>query len=224
MLAAISGTGIAQDNNSMGEVVVTAQRSSKDYYSDEQPVIGLRRQADSAVQGISITSDSRDEAVRKNEIHAMLLAAIDRANAAGVQLVSGNFELVTVTKDNFRDLAFQNAGRPDTSKVDLMVKAKLSGSTGSAQRRIDDFVRAVPPSGRSLMEKHGALTLTIINPDQYRDEIVKLVAEAAKKNASYFGADYGAEVTGLNAQLEWAQVSNTEVFLYIPYRFTIRPK
>lgn len=222
LLAALPVPLFGQDG--LGEVVVTAQRSSGEYYSDEQTVIGLRRQADSAVQPVVFTSDSRDEAMRKREIQAMLLDALDRAEGMGVQLVTGDFELVQVTRANYRDLVFASGRRPDTSEIGLMVKARLSGSTGGAQDRIDRFVKAVPPSGRALLEKRGALTLTIVNPDQYRDDIVKLIAENGKRYASYFGADYGVEVGGLNEQLAWAQVSNTEVFLYIPYRFTIKPK
>ena len=221
-LLTASSPVLAQDQ--MGEIMVTAQRSSGEFYSDEQTVIGLRRQADSAVQNVSITSDSRDEAMRKREIHAMLLAVIERAGSAGVQLVTGDFELTPVTRENFKDLLFEKGNRPDTSKIDLMVKAKLAGSTGNAQKRIDDFIKAVPASGRALMDKLGDPTLTIINPDQYRDEIVKLVAESSKRYAGYFGPDYGVEVGGLNEQLAWAQVSGTEVFLYIPYRFSIKPK
>lgn len=214
----------AQEDSGLGEVVVTAQRSDREYYSDEQPVIGLRRQADSAVQNVWFTSDSRDEAMRKREIHAMLLAALDRAAGAGVQLVTGEVELAEVTRANYKDLLFQNAGRPDTSRIDLMIKSKLTGSTGGAQQRIDTFVKSVPANGRALLEKRGDLTLTIINPDQYRDEIVKLIAEHSKRYAGYFGPEYGVEVTGLQEQLSWAQVSGSDVFLYIPYRFTIKPK
>lgn len=222
-LAALPLAAHAQ-NEDMGEVVVTAQRSDREYYSDEQPVIGLRRQADSAVQSVAFTSDSRDEDMRKREIRAMLLAALDRADGAGVQLVTGDFELVPVTRANYLTLTFGRGSRPDTSEIALMVKAKLAGSAGGAQDRIDRYIKAVPANGRALLEKRGGLTLTIINPDQYRDDIVKLIAEASKRYAGYFGADYGVEVSGLNEQLSWAQVSNTEVFLFIPYRFTIKPK
>lgn len=220
----ITSSHVANAQDQMGEIIVTAQRSSGEYYSDDQTVIGLRRQADSAVQRVSISSDSRDETQRKREIHAMLLAAIDRAGSAGVQLVTGEFELVPVTRDNYRDILFEVGNRPDTSRIDLMVKAKLSESVGTAQKRIHDFIRAVPPDGRALMERNGSLTLTIVNPDQYRDEIAKLVAAEAKRYASYFGSDYGVEVGGLSEQLYWSQVSNTEVFLYIPYRFSVRPR
>jgi hypothetical protein len=214
----------ADNVGDLGEVVVTANRLSQAYYQQERPVIGLRRQADSAVQRIMITSDSRDEATRKREIHAMLLAALDRSGAAGAELVTGNFELTKVTKENYAELPLFNAGRPDTSRVDLMVKTKLAGSTGSAQSRIDAFVKGIPANGRALAEKAGTLTLTIVNPDQYRDTIVKLVAENANRYAAMFGQSYGVNVQGIDGQVSWSQVSGSEVFLYIPYHYSIVPK
>lgn len=215
----------AQDNsNIQGEVVVTAQRASAGYLADVQPVVGLRRTADSAIQRVQFTSDSREEEVRKREIHAMLEAAIRRAESAGVELVTGDFELTKVTLANYKGLVFQRGGRPDTSEIGLFVKAGFAGSVGSAQERIDGYIRAVPPNGRALIEKRGGITLTIKNPDQYRPEIVKLVAAEALKTAAAFGPDYGVDVSGLNEQLAWAQASPTEVFLYLPYDFTVRPK
>jgi hypothetical protein len=223
MLLSSAAPLLAQNSNApdLGEVVVTANRMSARYYQQERPVVGLRREADSAVQRVMISSDSRDEATRKREIHAMLLAALDRASAAGIELVTGNFELTVVTRANYQDLVFSGAGRVDTSKIDLMAKAKLAGSAGTAQQRLDTFVKGVPPSGRALMEKLGGLTLTIVNPDQYRDTIVKLVADHARRNAAMFGPEYKVSVSGIDGQVAWSQVSNTEVFLYIPYNYTI---
>jgi len=224
-LIAAATPAVAQDNsNIVGEVVVTGQRASADYLSDEQTVVGLRRTADSAIQPVKFTSDSRDEDMRKQEIHAMLEAAIRRADAAGVELATGDFELAKVTLANYKDLAFARGARPDTSEIGLFVKASLAGSVGGAQGRIDSFIKSVPATGRALIEKRGGITLTIINPDQYREPIVKLVAAEALKTAAAFGPDYGVEVAGLNEQLIWAQASATEVFLYIPYRFSVRPK
>lgn len=221
---AATAQGLQNNSNIAAEIVVTGTRKSADYYDDEQTVVGLRRPADSAVQSVTIMSDSRDESTRKSEINAMLASAIQRAGANGVELVTGDFELTPLTSTSAKDMIFRPSNRPDTSQIQFFVKAQLSGSTGGAQERIDRFVKSVPPSGRALMEKRGNLTLTIINPDQYRDQIVKLIADEAKKNAAYFGPDYGVEVGGLNEQLSWSQVSGTEVFLYIPYRFTFRPK
>lgn len=110
------------------------------------------------------------------------------------------------------------------SEIGLLVKASPAGSVGSAQGRIDNFIKSVPATGRALSEKRGRITLTIVNPDQYRDQIIKLIAAEALKSAAAFAPGYGVEVAGLSEQLIWAQASATEVFLYIPYRFTIRPR
>ncbi len=225
-LAVISIPTSAQTSKgpALGEVIVTGNRINAGYAQENRPVIGLRRQADSAVRTISFSSDSRDEATRKSEIHSMLAAAMDKAAAAGVELVIGNFELTPVTKANYKELPLVWAGRVDTSKADVMVKVKLAGSTVSAEQRIDTYVKSLSRNGRGAIDKTGGLTLTIINPDQYRDDIVKLVAEDARSRAAIFGGDYAVQVSGIDGQVFWSQVSGTEVFLYIPYRYSVVPK
>ncbi len=209
------------------EVIVTASRSDGDYYSDEKTVIGLRRPADNAVQRVWIVSDSRDVDMRCKEVLTMLDAAMARAGSAGAQLVDGEFELKPIVRADYTCASMGGAGRADTSQISFYVKAPMAAGIGGGatpDKRITGYIKSVPVTGRSLMEERGGLTLTIINPDQYRDEVVKLVAEQSLRYASYFGPDYGVEVGGLNEELSWTQVSETEVFLYIPYRFTVKPK
>jgi hypothetical protein len=212
------------DAPGLGEVVVTANRLNARYAQQDRPVVGLRRQADSAVMSVSISSDSRDEADRKREIHAMLVSALDKAAAAGVEMVTGSFEIVPVTKANYQELPMFGAGRVDTSQVSFMVKTKLAGSVTNAEKKLGDFVKTVPKTGRGSIDKSGGVTLTIIDPDKYRAAIVNLVAENARAQAAVFGPDYAVHVSGIDGQLFWSQVSNTDVFLYIPYRYTIVPK
>jgi hypothetical protein len=242
----------AADDNGGGyqEIVVTAyQRSSYGGPASAvlpPPVIGLKRQADSAVRTISIVSDSREEGMRKREVQAMLFAALDRAKQNGFALVTGQFELVEINRENWKDQfpgldikseivededddddedenkpppAFEDDG--NTTTIRLKVKTKLDGSIGNAQQKINSFVKSVPATGRSLIEQQGSLALTIINPEQYRDPIYQKVAAGAKHAAIFYGADYGLDVTGLDKAIAWKQVSNTEVFLYIPYQFVI---
>jgi hypothetical protein len=208
----------------LGEVVVTATRGNIRYFQQDRPVVGLRRAADSAAMPLAISSDSREEAVRKREIHTALLAAIDRAAAGGLELVSGTFQLSPITRANYQELPFQWAGRVDTSKVDLMVKVRLAGSAAAAEKRLVDFINAVPRSGRAAVEKTGAMTLTILDPDQYRDAIVQLVAQDARHNAGIFGPDFTFNISGIDGAVSWSQVSSTDVFLSLPYRYTIVPK
>lgn len=228
-IAALLGTaaqvaGQASNSGDLGEVVVTAQRASQPFYRQDRPVVGLRRQADSVVLPIQISSDSRDEETRKREIQAVLSSALERAGGAGVELVVGDFALVPVTRASAKEILYFGAGRPDTSRVFLMVKAKLGGSTVAAQQRIDVFIKGMPRSGRALLEPNGGPSLTIINPDQYRDAIVKLVAEHTARYAAMFGPDYRVTVSGIGGQVQWSQVSGSEVFLFIPYTYSIVAK
>ena len=208
----------------LGEVVVTGNRLNARYAQQDRPVVGLRRQADAAVLQLSIASDSRDPETRKREIHAILLAALDRAAAAGLDLVTGGFELTPVTKASYQDLPLVSAGRVDTSQATLMVKVKLAGSITAAEQRLDAFIKSVPRTGRGTIDKVGGLSLTIVNPDQYRDAIVQLVADNARHYAAMFGPDYAVQASGVDGQVSWSQVSGTDVFLYVPYRYTIVPK
>jgi len=196
----------------LGEVIVTGNRFNTRYAQQDRPVVGLRRQADAAVMPVSISSDTRDETTRKKEIHTVLLAALDRAPDADIELVSGTVQLSPVTKANYQELQFQYAGRVDTSKTDIMLRVKLAGSAAVAEKKLIDFIKAISGSGRATIDKTGGLTLTIVNPDQYRDEIYRRIAAGANRAVGFYGADYAVNVSGLDRAVAWSQVSNTRYF------------
>jgi hypothetical protein len=250
--------GMADDGGGDAEIIVTGSRNMRGQGGQpiavvKPPVIGLKRKADGAVRAIEIVSDSLDEDVRKREVRAMLMAAIDRAKQQGLSLVVGNYEISEVTRDNVQILfpalfdkedpdaededddddydededededapkpAFEDDG--DTTTIRLKIKTKLDGTIDNAQRKISVFAKAVPVSGRSLIKQKGQLALTLINPEQYRDEIYKRISTGAKYASGFYGPDYHIDVTGLDSAIAWKQVSNTELFLYIPYSFVV---
>lgn len=223
-LAASAGLAQQLDAPGLGEVLVSGNRDAIPYAQSNRPVVGLRRRADAAVMQLSIVSDSREEAVRRQEIHTVLLSALDRANAAGFELVSGSVQLNRVTKANYKDLPFQYAGRVDTGRVDVLVKAKLEGSAYDTRTRLQSFIGSIKGSGRATVSSGGTIALTVVNPDQYRDAIIQLVAGDARRVSGLFGPDFTFNVTGIDSQVSWSQVSSTEVFLFIPYRYVIIPK
>ncbi len=211
-------------SDGFGEILVSANRQNAPFAQEGRPVIGLRRTADSVVMTIGFSSDSRDGAVRKQEIHAMLASALDRAAGSGVELVTGNFGLEPVTKVNYKNLYLAGGPRVDTNVVSVMVKIKFSGSLEAAQQKMSAFIKSVPRSGRGAIESNELVSLTIINPDQYRVQIIQLVADDARKQAAVFGPDYAVQISGIDNPVIWSRISVTEVFLYIPYKFSIVPK
>jgi hypothetical protein len=259
----LSSPAMAQNEGE--EIIVTAQMRTQSNgpvaVIERRPVIGIRRQADSAVRAVEITSDSLDEGLRRREVREMLFAAIDRAKGQGFNVVTGQFTVTEVTRANWKDLfpdlalgsdsnysdddeswqgddededdedddddadskakpAFEDDD--STTTLRLKIKTKLVGTIDSVDRKIAGFVKAVPASGRSQMKRKGAMALTIINPEQYRDDIYKRIATGAQHAAEFYGTEYGLEMNGLQGDVAWEQVSDTELFLFIRYNFSIR--
>ena len=82
----------------------------------------------------------------------------------------------------------------------------------------------MPTVGRALLEADDDLTLSVVNPDQYRSQVVDLVAADARATAARLGSEYAVEARGLDRPVEWSRASLTEVFLYVPYSYTVVPK
>lgn len=230
LLLAASAPALAQDPGANSqdfanrEVVVTANRRQFGNY-EQMPLVGLRRTADFAVQYVSIAGDTRDTAKRREEIFAMVRSAIEAAARRGVELATGQIVVEPLTLDNYRNLPLMNDGRPDSDRVNFIVKTRLAeaGDAKAALERIEAFIKSVPPVGRAEMRKAGDLTLSVVGPDKYRGPIIDLVSADAKATAARLGPEYAVEARGLDRPVEWARATLTEVFLYVPYSYTVVP-
>ena len=227
LLLALPVPALAQPGKDVQEVVVTASRREADNYDGTVPVIGLRRVADFAVQEVLITGDTRDAARRHDEIYAMVKGAIELARKrGGIELATGAVFVQPLTEDNYRNLTLRSDGRPDTDRTTFLIKTPLSkgGDAKAALDKIDAFIKDVPPVGRAEIKPAGDLTLSVVGPDQYRGQIIDLVAADAKQTASRLGAEYGVEIRGLDRPVDWTRASLAEVFLYLPYTYVVTPK
>ncbi|HKX91987.1 MAG TPA: TonB-dependent receptor [Sphingomicrobium sp.] len=226
----LSSAALAQDEPaavSVGsqEIVVTGSRVNIDGYSAQTPAVGLKKVADFAIQPVFVTGDTRDANLRYEEMYQTIRRAIELSAAHGVQLAHGEIVVEPLTLANYRDLTFGGDGRPDTSRVELLVKAPLANTDArAATERIDRFIKAIKPVGRALVSPSDDLSLSVVAPDQYRPEIGRIIAADAAAMAARFGPEYAVEVRGLNRPVDWSRASLTEVFLYIPYELVIRPK
>jgi hypothetical protein len=223
--AALAVPASAQDLQN-AEVVVTGSRVDQEDYSRDMPAVGLRRTADFLVQQVTIRGDTRDQKQRRQEIHEMLARAIALASKHGVELAFGDYILTPLTAATVDDLVIKNDTRPDSERVDFLVKAPLAGkeSGTAAEQRISDYVEAVPEVGRAQMDESGDATLSVVGPDSYRGQIADKVAEDARAMAARMGEGYAVKVEGLNMPVQWARSGASEVMLYIPYKLVVVPK
>ena len=156
-LAIGAGAAVAQPSGapSLGEVMVTANRTNAPYAQQDRPVVGLRRTADAAVMPLVIASDTRDAEARKQEIHTALLAAMDRAAASGFEIVSGTFRVEAVTRENYARLPLMPGqqiiridGRGDGGAADgRRIPLAAPGDSVDA----DGTVRILASSGRVIV-------------------------------------------------------------------------
>jgi len=224
LLVLVPAPSLAQDPGA-NEIIVTGMRRARSDFDESRPAVGLRRTADFALMFVNVAGDTRDPDRRHDEILATVRSAIDLAQRSGVELSTGDFIVEPLTLANYRNLAMRNDGRPDTDRVTFLVKARLgAGLDGaSALQRIEQYVRAVPVTGRAEMRRSGELTLSVVAPDQYRSQILDLVAADARASAARFGPNYAVEARGLDRPVEWMRASLTDVFLYVPYNIVVRP-
>lgn len=238
LLALLPAPGFAQDINS-GEVVVSGTRARQTYMdprtnraietgedASSLPSVGLRRRADFALLPVIVAGDTRERDPRREEILTMVRSALELARRSGIELAVGDFFVVPLTADNYRTLAFLGDGRPDSERVAFFVKTRLGASADEANQaitRLEQFVRSVPAAGRAEMRAAGPLTLSIVGPDQYRSQILDMIATDARATAARFGPQQQVEAHGLDRPVEWRRAGVTEVFLYIPHRLVFRP-
>lgn len=207
------------------EIVVTGSRVDQSDYSDFMPAVGLRKKADFLVQKVTIRGDTRDADDREAEIRAMMVNAINLATRAKVELATGDYILTRLTLKNAQELALRRERRPDSEKVEILVKASLKGRTVSeAQAIIHKFVEQVPEVGRAEMDETDDASLSVVGPDSYRNQIIENVIKDANLQIAKMGDGYAAELKGLNMPVQWARSGPSEVFLYIPYELKITPK
>ena len=214
----------AQDLNS-AEIVVTANRVEQDSYSRDMPAVGLRRPADYLVQQVVIRGDTRDPKERRREIYEMLGKAVSMAAKGGIELAYGDYILTPLTAENVTNLALKNDNRPDSQRVDFLVKVRLSGMTGQqAEAKIAKFIDSVPEVGRAQMDAFDDSTLSVVGPDSYRQKIAAVIAEDARMLSQTVGEGYAVEIEGLNMPVQWTRAGPSDVLLYIPYKLTVVPK
>lgn len=209
------------------ELIVTGQRRagySGDTNEPVRTVIALRRTADYFALRVSVTNDTRDAKARQDEIHAMLKNAVDLAPKHGIELSTGTYLVQPLSVATYRTLPLSSGSKVDTSIGTFLAKVKLAPGMDhkTAMDRITKFVAAVPKAGRAQMSAGAEMMLSVVNPDQYRGQIIDLIAADAKTTTTRFGPGYGVDVGGLDRPVEWARASETEVFLYLPSTYTVR--
>jgi hypothetical protein len=202
------------------EVVVTAQRRD-----EGAPSITIIKRADHLITEVKVTCDTRELSQRREELRSTLRNMIAEAKRSQtISLGLGEAVLGELSESNFDDIIVPDA-RADTSQANVIIKTTISpqDTFNAATARIKEFVAKTVKVGRTEVLLERRYDLTIIGPEQYRDELISRIVGQSKHTAELFGSGYGVSVDGLEHTVEWYQKDPLDLALYIPYTLHVAP-
>ncbi len=207
------------------ELVVTAEKRGE-YDPLQTPQTVLHKRADNLITKVTVICDTRELSQRKDELRATLRNMIRAAGQDKRIALGVGEEVVGAFDETMLDTVIVPDRKADTSRATVLIKTPVAaGDTfDGATGRIKEFVKRTAKVGRTEVLLDDDWELTLINPSQYRPDVIKLVADDARRTASAFGDGYGVEAQGLQLPVSWYQSGPLELALYIPYKLTVRPK
>ena len=112
--------------------------------------------------------------------------------------------------------------RPDSGYAYFFVKVPLKGEDDvrALTQEMQTFVSKTKPVGRTQLQP-GDVGLSMVDPDQYRYELLQKIAADVAKVQEIFSGDYGLNIDGLDKRIKVRRVGVTEVELYLNYEFTL---
>jgi len=203
-------------------IVVTGSRM--DVF--DSPAITLVKPADYLIQKIKLVNDTRDEPSRIKELHRTVKDILKAANKKkSIEIAVGNGIIYPISLDGFQ-LELSRGDRPDTSETFLYVKTpiKTDSNVEKLIEQLNGFIKKSQKHGRTEIFNDGELVLSIINPQKYRNELLKLIATDLNDTISIFGDNYVAKIQGISESLQWERESVSELRLYIEYDFALMSK
>jgi len=222
LAAALSFVLVTAAQAQIETVVVTAERMSDQY---EAPHLSLIKRADHLVTHVRVTCDTRDLSQRTEELRATLRNMIKAASgSSSISLGLGDKVIVDLSEKNFSQIIGPDM-RADTSAAAMIIKTKVTAddTINDATARILAFIQNTPKVGRTEILRTGDWDLTIVGPEQYRDQILAMIVADAKHTADMFGPGNAIAIEGLEHQVSWYQKGPLDLGLYIPYALKITP-
>lgn len=205
------------------QVMVTGSRIMD---NDEAPNITFVKRADFLITHVRVICDTRDLSQRRQELKTTLRNMVrTAAQTQGIALGLGDQVIGALTEDNF-DQIIEPDAKADTSRAEVIIKTAVtpSDSFDAATARITAYIAKTPKAGRTEILRDKEWGLTVVSPEQYRDNLISRIVADAKHNAQLFGADYNVRVTGLERRMAWVQRGPLDLALFIPYSLEVAPR
>lgn len=211
----------------MDEIVVTGSRISGPN-SDGAPGITLEKQGSFFLLQVSLENDRRLITERRPEIMATMEKIIIAAKAdpsITLSMIDDNNMVRPLTRAGFED-GISGGGRPDTSVANLQLKTAIPDNVTDSYilaTKLSDFADALSGEGRTTIDYYDDVQLSVVNPQQYRGELIRTITSEIRQTTTSLGDDYRVILKGLDGRMKWARSGDVNLTFYLPYEFIILP-
>lgn len=194
--------------------------------SDDLPGVFLKRQGDFLLMEISIESDSREPSVRRQEIRETvdaLLALAKQRQDISVSIDANGLIYPLLSSQN---MPLVSGRRPDTSVAQIILRTPIPEKVKDVQElatRLNSFANSVKGVGRATVLVDGDTTVSVVNPHQYRKDVIAVVLDEVAQVTKRLGPDYRVVIKGLDQSMDWRNTDDISVIFFIPYSYEIIP-
>lgn len=220
-LALISNALAAQEAE---ELLVTTTRTERTVV----PGASLKRPADFALQRLKVSNDNPDAKSRTEEILETLrqmASAAAKDKTLELALLADYRTVIPLRLDGAA-MRLTQGSRADTSELVVCVKTKVLRGTSNAAAlfaKLKGFPSTFKPVGRSAVDLLANVDVSVIDPPQYREQVIRLYAADSRLVTSALGEEYRVVTQGIDRQLQWMREGLLDVVFFIPYEYDVIP-
>jgi len=213
------------------EVIVTGSRISRTNNLQNQggaPGVTYIRRGDFMLLEIKIESDARERSERFSEIGKTITAFLNAAKAdptIEMSILESGTTVRKLTKSNYFQ-GISRGGRPDTSVARIRVKTAIPEEVENSAElatKLSRFVDGIEETGRITISANGDPAVSVVDPFQYRDEVVSSIVAEINAITDALGPEYVAIIKGLDRQVYWDRKGDIELAFSLPYTYEIIP-
>lgn len=206
------------------EIIVTGTKRSLGNTSG----VTVTKRGDFLLLEVQIESDARDPSERLREISQTIDAFLEAAkqdSTIEMSIVEAGTTVRQLTKSNYRQ-GISLGNRPDTSIARIRVKTAIPDeveNSGNLATKLSRFVNSIKETGRITVSTNGETAVSVINPYQYRKDVVTAVIEEINAVTDALGPEYVAIIEGLDRQVVWSRQGDIHLACSLPYSYDIIP-
>ena len=221
---ALLSPAAALAQSSSDEIIVTATKRQQQNPSG----ITVTKRGDFLLLEVQIESDAREPSDRLAEIGKTIDAFLTAAKAdetIEMSIVEAGTTVRRLTKSNYtQGISF--GGRPDTSVARIRVKTSIPDkveNSADLATKLSRFVEKIDETGRISISTNGSTAVSVVDPYQYRNEVVTAVVEEINAITTALGPEYVAIIEGLDRQVVWRRKGDIDLSFSLPYKYEIIP-